>query len=70
MAGNGQSNQAKRVELILQQIESLPTPSQVVVRLLEVTADERVPNKHCGPDACRRKSIEQSRQREALDVDA
>ena len=41
MAGNGQSNQAKRIELILQQIESLPTPSQVVVRLLEVTADER-----------------------------
>ena len=41
MAGSAKINQSKRVELILQQMDSLPTLSPVVVRLLEVTADER-----------------------------
>ncbi len=41
MADSVQTNQAKRVELILQQMDSLPTLSPVVIRLLEVTEDER-----------------------------
>ncbi len=41
MANSVQTNQAKRVELLLQQMDSLPTLSPVVIRLLEVTEDER-----------------------------
>ena len=41
MVSRLQTNQARRVELILQQMDSLPTLSPIVVRLLEVTADEQ-----------------------------
>ena len=41
MVSRVQTNHARRVELILQQMDSLPTPSPIVVRLLEVTADEQ-----------------------------
>jgi len=41
MASRLQTNHARRVELILQQMDSLPTLSAIVVRLLEVTADEQ-----------------------------
>ena len=41
MVSRLQTNQARRVELILQQLDSLPTLSPIVVRLLEVTVDEQ-----------------------------
>ncbi len=41
MVSRLQTNQARRVELILRQMDSLPTLSPIVVRLLEVTADEQ-----------------------------
>ncbi len=41
MVSRLQTNHARRVELILQQMDSLPTLSSIVVRLLEVTADEQ-----------------------------
>ena len=41
MASRLQTNHARQVELILQQMDSLPTLSAIVVRLLEVTADEQ-----------------------------
>ena len=41
MASRSQTNHARQVELILQQMDSLPTLSPIVVRLLEVTADEQ-----------------------------
>ncbi len=41
LPGGGESADATQVELILSQIESLPTLSQVAVQLLELTGDER-----------------------------
>jgi signal transduction histidine kinase/HD-like signal output (HDOD) protein len=39
--GGGQSHKAQRVELILQQLDSLPTLSTLAIRLLELTSDDR-----------------------------
>ncbi len=58
LVSNAQANQARRVELILKQLDSLPTLSPVAVRLLELTTAEDSDARRCcrlfasGPGLC------------------